>query len=270
MSRNAGDSCGMQSGLWRITKFTITEPARNGRLQRAEVAIVRGEGGNSWGAVPVTPLAPAFRNIPWHIWFNLSSPCLSPTHPPTHSPSHSSNHPPTIPPTVPIPPQPTIRPTHHWPQNAAQCRSPLHFNIASWGQHGRGMLRNVGRTFTCIHTTPPTAECCGMWALVARAHAFTQPHRPRNAAECGLWWHVHMHSHNPTDHGVLRNVGPGGTLHAFTQPHRPRNAAECGLWRHIHMHSYNPTDRGMLRNVGSGGTFTCIHTTPPTAECCGM
>ena len=161
MSRNAGDSCGMQSGLWRITKFTITEPARNGRLQRAEVAIVRGARGELMGRSPCDPTSTC---IPQHSVAHLVQLVITLplTHSPTHSPSHSSNHPPTIPPTVPIPPQPTIRPTHHWPQNAAQCRSPLHFNIASWGQHGRGMLRNVGRTFTCIHTTPPTAECCGM------------------------------------------------------------------------------------------------------------
>ena len=41
MSRNAGDSCGMQCGLWRITKFTITEPVRNAGLQLAEVTNVR-------------------------------------------------------------------------------------------------------------------------------------------------------------------------------------------------------------------------------------
>ena len=68
MSRNAGDSCGMQSGLWRITKFTITEPLRNGGLELAEVAIVWGEGGElMWCICGVLP-APAFRNIPWSTW----------------------------------------------------------------------------------------------------------------------------------------------------------------------------------------------------------
>ena len=112
------------------------------------------------------------------------------------------------------------------------------------------------------------AECCGMWA--ARSHAFIQPHRPRNAAECGLWWHVHMHLHNPTDRGMLRNVGSGGTCTCIRTT--PPTTECCGMWalEARYMHSHNPTDRGMLRNVGSGGTFTCIHTTPPTAECCGM
>ena len=65
MSRNAGDSCGMQSGLWRITKFTITEPVWNGGLEPAEVAIVQGGRGElAWRVGDMLP-APAFRNIPW-------------------------------------------------------------------------------------------------------------------------------------------------------------------------------------------------------------
>ena len=141
----------------------------------------------------------------------------------------------------------------------------------SYNPTDRGMLRNVGSggTCTCIYTTPPTAECCGMWALVARAHAFAQPHRPRSAAECGPWRHATCIHTTPPTAECCGMWALEALSHAYTQPHRPRNAAECRLWWHIHMHSYNPTDRGMLRNVGSGSTFTCS-TTPPTAECCGM
>ena len=72
MSRNAGDSCGMQSGLWRITKFTIAEPLRNGGLELAEVAIVWGEGGayvaHLWCATSTC--------IPQHSMVNVTAECM--------------------------------------------------------------------------------------------------------------------------------------------------------------------------------------------------
>ena len=118
MSRNAGDSCGMQSGLWRITKFTITEPARNGRLQRAEVAIVRGARGELMGRSPCDPTSTC---IPQHSVAHLVQ--LVITLPLTHSPTHPLTIPLIQPPTHHPTHRPNTPPTHHptHPPLAAEC-----------------------------------------------------------------------------------------------------------------------------------------------------